>query len=253
MAAEFFVTEVKSVHKRDYLAGKVYRQSGRPLHGLVFVLSGKLTLWQDGSCVDLPTDSILFLKKQDRYRLRNTEKRSASFIVVSYQVTPDAAFLPLLPGQVFFSARPGRFRDLFSGLLKLPAYSPCAQARLCAAVQDILCRIIQENYRQGIAGSDNYTELALHFMEDHFSENLNSAQIADAAGVSVSHLRSLFKKQYGVSLIRYLNSLRVEQAKQLLGDGLLTLSEVAAACGFQNEYYFSRVFKQFTGIPPGKY
>jgi AraC-like DNA-binding protein len=39
----------------------------------------------------------------------------------------------------------------------------------------------------------------------------------------------------------------------MIRSGIFTLQEVAQSCGFRNEYYFSRVFKQYTGTPPGKY
>ena len=90
-------------------------------------------------------------------------------------------------------------------------------------------------------------------MENHFSSPLSSEDIAKEVGISVSHLRLLFRKQYGISLMQKLNKIRVRRAKELLSSGMFTLAEVASACGFQNEYYFSRVFKQHTGIPPGKY
>ncbi|MBO5868564.1 MAG: helix-turn-helix transcriptional regulator [Oscillospiraceae bacterium] len=254
MAAEFFVTEANIVYKRTYPPGKSFRQTGRKEPGLVFVLSGELTLHQEDTCTRLPADSILLLQKQDKYRLMNEGTENAEYIVVSYQAEPEAQLLPYLPGQVFHSTRPSRFRDLFSALLKRrESHAPCAQARLCAAVQEILCRIIAEHYHRGVVTADNYADIAFAYMEAHLGENISSQDIANAAGISVSHLRSVFRQQYGNSLIRQLNSLRVEQAKLLLEEGMLTLAEIATACGFQNEYYFSRVFKQFTGISPGKY
>jgi transcriptional regulator GlxA family with amidase domain len=120
-------------------------------------------------------------------------------------------------------------------------------------VQEILCCIIQEEHHRSLSVKESYAEKALIFMENHFADQLSSEDVANAVGISVSHLRLLFKQQYGVSLMQKLNQIRVRRAKELLSSGMFTLAEVASACGFQNEYYFSRVFKKFTGISPGKY
>ena len=132
-------------------------------------------------------------------------------------------------------------------------YTICSQTRLRANVQEILCCIIQEEHHRTLSMKESYPEKALAFMENHFSASLSSEDIAEAVGISVSHLRLLFRKQYGVSLMQKLNLIRIRRAKELLSSGMFSLAEVATACGFQNEYYFSRVFKQHTGIPPGKY
>ena len=66
MPTEFSVTNVKFVYKRNYLPGRDFRQSGRSLFGLVFVLSGALTLWQEDCRIPLPADSILLLQSQDK-------------------------------------------------------------------------------------------------------------------------------------------------------------------------------------------
>ena len=78
-------------------------------------------------------------------------------------------------------------------------------------------------------------------------------EIAAAVGLSESHLRTLFRRARGEPPVRYLNRVRVERAKEMLASGQFPLEEIAVACGFQNEYYFSRVFKEFTGISPGRY
>jgi AraC-like DNA-binding protein len=91
------------------------------------------------------------------------------------------------------------------------------------------------------------------FLEQNFSLPISCSLLAQEVGVSPSHLRSIFKKEYGTSPVRALNEIRIHRAKAMIKSGIFTLQEVAAACGFQNEYYFSRVFKEYVGTSPGKY
>ncbi len=57
----------------------------------------------------------------------------------------------------------------------------------------------------------------------------------------------------GQTIFVYLNNLRIEKAKQLLSTGFYTTNDIATRTGFHDVYYFSKVFKKFTGTTPGKY
>ena len=251
---EFYVSQVAFAYYKKQAPGYVFRQEDRPHHGLVFVLSGELTMTQAKETVCAGRGSILSLWQHESYRLDVTGNTGAEYVVISYLAEPIEVLQQLIPHRCFATAYPQRYWDLFSGVVKLNAsYTVCSQTRLCANVQEILCCVIQEDYHRSLSVKESYAEKAMAFMRNYFAEPLTSEDIAQAAGISVSHLRLLFKKHYGVSLMHGLNRIRVQRAKELLSSGMFTLAEVAGACGFQNEYYFSRVFKQFTGISPGKY
>ena len=82
---------------------------------------------------------------------------------------------------------------------------------------------------------------------------LSAENVAAVVGLSPSHLRALFREAGEESPIRYLNRVRIEHAKEMIASGMFHLDEIAAACGFSSVYYFSRVFKSYVGVPPGKY
>lgn len=254
METDFVISHVKFAHHKLHAPGYCFQQSNRKHHGLVFVEAGELTLVTPNERISVPADSILLMRQHESYRIEATGTQSAAYTVVSYLAEPEDVLLSLLPARSFVPSCPQRYRDLFASAVRLgSAYNICSQTRLRATIQDILCRIIQEHYRQSLVQKENYAETAMLFMEQNFATPLTCQQIAQAAGISDSHLRCVFRKQYGTSLTRTLNSIRIQRAKEMLQSGMFTLSETAAACGFQNEYYFSRVFKQYTGISPGKY
>lgn len=79
-------------------------------------------------------------------------------------------------------------------------------------------------------------------------KDLNNAKISAACRISSSYLLSLFKEQLGVDVHRYVNHIRVEQAKKLLAAGTCTLTEIAVRTGFAGLHPFSRMFKRMTGM-----
>ena len=90
------------------------------------------------------------------------------------------------------------------------------------------------------------------YLEAHYDENVALADLAEMAELSSSWLLHLFTRQTGVSPYRYLQSLRVQKAKELLEQGLVPI-EAAAAAGFSDQSHFSRFFKDFIGLTPKQY
>lgn len=94
---------------------------------------------------------------------------------------------------------------------------------------------------------------ALEYVQEHYIEAFNVARLAQKCMLSESQFYCAFKEKTGMSPIRYKNHLRIEQAKRLLKSEECTVKEVAVMLGFENVYYFSRVFKDHTGMSPTQY
>ena len=92
-------------------------------------------------------------------------------------------------------------------------------------------------------------EIQKHYTEADFS----LYQLAEEMKLSTNYLSTLFKKEMGVGYVRYINSLRIEKAKQLLRDMRYRTNEVATLVGIENPRYFTRVFKEMTGLSPAEY
>lgn len=89
-------------------------------------------------------------------------------------------------------------------------------------------------------------------MHDRVGEIESVGALARHAGLSESRFRALFREATGCSVTRYQNRLRVRMARDLLASGQYTVSQVAAEMNFRDVYYFSRLFKRMTGLPPSR-
>jgi AraC-like DNA-binding protein len=94
---------------------------------------------------------------------------------------------------------------------------------------------------------------AERYIWSHYTEKVKLADIAAASGLSAPYFSTIFKEERGENLSVYLNRLRVEKAMHLLIESSLPLNEIAVSCGFEDQSWFSKTFKQFTGMSPGKY
>ncbi|MDR2483679.1 MAG: helix-turn-helix domain-containing protein [Treponema sp.] len=94
---------------------------------------------------------------------------------------------------------------------------------------------------------------AERFIWENYTRRVSLQEIASASGLSAPYFSSIFKQEMGESLSNYLNRLRVERAVSLLSGTNLSLSVVSTSCGFEDQSWFSKIFKSFTGVSPGKY
>ena len=91
------------------------------------------------------------------------------------------------------------------------------------------------------------------FIQKNFTRKISLSEIASVAGLSAPYFSTIFREEMGENFSTYLNRLRIEKAKYMLLKTGLSLSDIACACCFADQGWFSRQFKSFTGISPGNY
>ncbi len=93
---------------------------------------------------------------------------------------------------------------------------------------------------------------AMEYIQKNYGNPIGLSKIANAIGLNSSYLSRVFHKETGVTIVDYLNQLRIESVKGFLQTGL-PLKEIAGRCGFQNYTYFLKTFKKYTGKTPKEY
>jgi AraC-like DNA-binding protein/ligand-binding sensor protein len=94
---------------------------------------------------------------------------------------------------------------------------------------------------------------AERFIWENYTRKISLQEIAEASGLSAPYFSTIFKDEMGENLSSYLNRLRVEKASRMLLETDLSLSEIAGSCGFEDQSWFSKIFKSYTGMSPGRY
>jgi len=94
---------------------------------------------------------------------------------------------------------------------------------------------------------------AIKYMERSLDKQLTIDEIADYAGISSFHFCRLFKKYTGATLISYFNRLKIQKACAMIAGSNIKIKEIANELGYNDPYYFSRVFKKLTGYSPEYY
>ena len=105
---------------------------------------------------------------------------------------------------------------------------------------------------EGEAGSF-VARAALRYIEEHCTEHLTLADVADNVYVSQWHLSKLINRHARQSFFDLLNHYRVQRSQAMLADPMYKVNEVAYAVGYADVAHFSRIFKKVTGKTPMEY
>jgi len=94
---------------------------------------------------------------------------------------------------------------------------------------------------------------AIHFMRSNLSEKITLEDVAAEVFLSPAYFSKIFKEQTELNFTQYLNNMRIEKSKSLLKNSRIPLIDIAGMVGYEDQSYFSKVFKKITGNSPGKY
>jgi YesN/AraC family two-component response regulator len=93
----------------------------------------------------------------------------------------------------------------------------------------------------------------LHYIEFNLNLSLNLSDMAEKLHLSVPYISSLFKKEVGMPIHKYINSLRIQAAIKLLNTSFISIQDIAAHVGIDDCNYFTKVFKKEVGLTPSEY
>lgn len=99
----------------------------------------------------------------------------------------------------------------------------------------------------------NIVQKVMTYIDQHYGEMITREQLGIVACLNPTYLARIFKTETGKSMGNYILDERIKKAKLLLETSEMTISEVAQAVGYDNFSYFSKLFKDRTGMTPKEY
>jgi AraC-like DNA-binding protein len=132
--------------------------------------------------------------------------------------------------------------------------TPGFQIRLGALVLLLLAHIHASEISSHVSNTDNQLiQTARTVMQHHLDAGIETEQIAEEMGIDYTYLLKIFRKHTGLTPYQYFLQLRIHRAKELLADQELSIKTISAMMNFENQYYFSRLFKRKTGFSPSQW
>lgn len=101
--------------------------------------------------------------------------------------------------------------------------------------------------------SNNTLQKVLHYINKHYTEPITLTSISENFGFSTSYITKLFRNFLGKGTVDYINDLRLTDACEYLISSNYSIGEISNKIGFQNQYYFDRLFKRKYGVTPKEF
>ena len=90
-------------------------------------------------------------------------------------------------------------------------------------------------------------------IREHYMEDISLTSLSSKYSISMGNLSKMIKENLKVNFSDYIASLRIQRAKELLRDDSMSIQEIAEIVGYNDYFYFTKVFKKIEGISPSKY
>lgn len=146
-----------------------------------------------------------------------------------------------------------QFEKLYAAVVS--AFSDTALTTASVELARTLCLVgtlRTERHRKGRESEQRILKSIIHITH-HYQQAHSLKKLARQSSLSVPHYVSLFRKQTGTSPMRYLIRVRLRHACELLDHTAMNISEIAQQVGYEDTFYFSRVFNKNTGLSPTAY
>lgn len=104
-----------------------------------------------------------------------------------------------------------------------------------------------------IGNTDLLISKAVDYIDENYCNKISLDEIANFVGISKFYFSNIFKKEKNINFTSYLNKVRIEKAKQLLKNPQKTVSQIFDQVGFNDQQYFSKTFKKYTGMTVTEY
>lgn len=267
---EQFYPKIISVQKRDPSYWQVKNNSmlvrSASIRNFFYIFEGIGHVELDGVRYMLSSGSMFHVPLGCRFLLSSSEERPLLYYSVHFDYRkiewegdsalcqePSKTALPFEPtmqlrDQELFESLMERLYEVWRG--KDTGFE--WKARL--AFLNVVCEISEQ---KRIDQVDHETTQAIirsmDYIRAHYSEPLKRQELAESVSLSINHFSFLFKQYSGYSPMQYITRVRLDNAKHMLRNSSLPISEIALRVGFQDPLYFARVFAKETGFSPRAY
>jgi len=269
---ELVIDKVYTIHYFEYAKGFSFKGEQHDFWEFVYIDKGEALITADKEQFTLPHGNIVFHKPGEWHNIC-TDAASNS-VIVSFECHSPA--MKFFEGKVMqigniqkkliskiiaerINTFEGPLGDPYSEKLIRRSNQPFGSEQLIKQyLSELLIILIRnDDTMQMSSFKSHITDTTFFEIEAFMSKNLHRAltlkDIAAAANVSVSSVREIFRTNCGKGVIEYFIDMKIEHAKKLIRDDNYNITQIAELLGYSGPHYFSRQFRQKTGMSPLQY
>lgn len=236
---------------------------------LIYVIDGCIYVTEGDTDYEVNAGELLILKNDVHHFGKKKIQKGTKWIFVHFRISADCNASPFYP-----DASPiGAYDTTAESILTLPKFLNSVSARFEKELKTFIEYTQSDdaykkwfiNQRlflllsslavstQGFSNNLTLSDRICRYLSDNIGVPFNSENIEKRFYLSYKYMSHLFKKEKGVTMQQYHNSVRMDEACRLLCSTLMSIGEIADKLGFSDVLYFSRCFRNYTGKSPSAY
>ncbi|MBQ9984774.1 MAG: helix-turn-helix transcriptional regulator [Oscillospiraceae bacterium] len=278
LAQELDVTHIVTLHDFNYTPDFLFTGESHNFWELAFIRRGSVGVMAGSTGYTLGSGEAIFHSPNEYHNIW-ANGASAEVIIISFVCSSpcmrffEKRMLTLSPEEIeivekLLSLGSRTFTDppdiLYQKKLNIRPNAKSSNLQLLKLyLEELLISLMQNaeiidrmERKSESAGTRNdrlITDSIIKTLTEHIYGNTTLDEVCAGVLFSKSHLKTLFKKNTGYSIMDYYTHLKIERAKILIKEGELSISDIAELLGYASIHYFSRVFKLKVGMSPTEY
>ncbi|MBQ8508592.1 MAG: helix-turn-helix transcriptional regulator [Clostridia bacterium] len=248
-AGDITITRVASVVSEESKRDMNYFFD-RPHHALIYKISGAMVCWWEDKTAEFAENDVVYIPRGMTYRSRM--KSDGKYIIINFdtaeEIAPDGIHVAHFENH-------SNLCSLFTKCADEWLFKDTAHLLNCKSYIYRILALMGRALDGGDADSRKKIQPALDYLRLHINDaGLRPEELAAVCHLGETQFRKLFKRVLLVTPSRYIGSVRIGQAKDLLkSDCFVSVSDVAASVGFSDAETFTRLFRREVGVTPGVY
>ena len=236
---------------------------------LIYVIDGCIYVTEGDTDYEVNAGELLILKNGVHHFGKKKIQKGTKWIFVHFRISADCNASPFYPD----ASQLGAYAATAACILTLPKFLHNVSARFEKELKTFIeYAQSDDTYKkwfinqrlflllsslavstQGFSNNLTLSDRICRYLSDNIGVPFNSENIEKRFYLSYKYMAHLFKKEKGVTMQQYHNSVRMDEACRLLCSTLMSIGEIADKLGFSDVLYFSRCFRNYTGKSPSAY
>ncbi|NSW92051.1 MAG: helix-turn-helix transcriptional regulator [Firmicutes bacterium] len=256
------------VSKCMYPAKHIVKTNYHDYYQIVFILSGEGEITISNFTYNVEVNQVYIFKPNVKHSIMASKLKSLNTVELKFYCNNvmTSAYLNELPPRIENTSEVIRnaFINIIEELKKPDQYTESIISCLLNQIVLYLTRKLYQEEKQlfksigkiDLKSDKNNTDPldnVVNFINREYHKEIKLNDLADMVHLSPVYFCSVFKERYGVSPIKYLQNIRLENAKKLLYSSNESVTRISEKVGFQSVHYFSRFFKAREGITPNEF
>ncbi|MBO4897911.1 MAG: helix-turn-helix transcriptional regulator [Clostridia bacterium] len=276
LKSEFYINKLYTVHYFEYANDFAFQGESHDFWELIYSDKGGINISAGSETLLLPDGGCYFHKPGEWHSLRANGETAPDLIVISFDC--DSPSMNTLAGKIITLTNDEK--RLLGGIIKEAMTAFCGPFgnpytkkltrrrggdNTAEQMVGLLLQQLLISFERNILYSEKYKSPSkvrfdgdiinnvLSFLEENTEQKLRFKDITDYANISATALKTLFRKRVGCGVMEYFTNLKIKRAKRLMRENNLNFTEISRLLGYDSLHYFSRQFKQKTGMSPTEY